>query len=172
MEPSFPFAYFRGGMKQLGNLVRSVNAAKDRKDTGEAGTSRGIGKGFTEEQPTLKSSTRDLSHGNSIMTIKMDADAIMALAEEVAGWKDPFDVCIWLWAEAELRLKNAYITSLDEDPGQVIIDVSKVVDVPRKEPIEELAKIIASWEPTLMEAHWYLAERLYLYNRVKAIRQA
>ncbi|MBD3187766.1 hypothetical protein GF325_13100 [Candidatus Bathyarchaeota archaeon] len=166
-------------MRQLGNLVRSVNAAKEGEVKRIAGVLCDDGMYFGGKEFSISPITPDDSPEGSIVSILIDADAIVALAEQVAAWKDPLDVYIWLWAEAELQLENAYfvskcyhMTSLNDNPGQIIVDVSRVVDTPREDRVRELAGNISSKKPTLMEAHWYLAERLYIYNKVKALDQA
>lgn len=178
-EPSFPFAYFSGGMRQLGNLVRSVNAAKEGEMKRIAGVLCDYGMAFGGNEFSVSPTTPGDSPGGPIVSIWIDVDAIVALAEQVAAWKDPLDVYIWLWAEAELQLENAYfvskyyhMTSNNDNPGQIIVDISRVVDNPREDRVRELARNISNKKPTLMETHWYLAERLYIYNKVKALDHA
>ena len=99
--------------------------------------------------------------------VTFDRAEITKLAQTIAGWQNPIDVYIWLFAEAELRLAKAYITKLDATCTSMKIDTSKVVDKPAVDDIKKLAKEVQAQKPKLQDLHWFLAERRYLYDAVK-----
>ena len=99
--------------------------------------------------------------------VNFDRPEITKLAQTIAGWQNPIDVYIWLFAEAELRLAKAYITKPDATCTSVKIDTSKIVDKPAVDDIKKLAKDIQASKPKLQDLHWFLAERRYIYDAVK-----
>jgi hypothetical protein len=103
----------------------------------------------------------------NVKAVAFDRAEITKLAQTIAGWQNPIDVYIWLFAEAELRLSKAYITKLDATCTSVKIDTSKVLDKPAVDDIKKLAKEIQAQKPKLQDLHWFLAERRYLYDAVK-----
>nr|MDO8086255.1 hypothetical protein [Candidatus Sigynarchaeum springense] len=139
MAPDDPdsLPLWQGGIKKGDDLVQSVMASKPQ------------GK---DEQ---------------IVTVPIDKEAIKRKAEEIATWKNTYDTAVWLFAEAEVRLADAYVTVLDGTCPDVKIDVSKVIDTPAREATESLAKAISSRRPRLSEIHWFLAERRYIYDKVR-----
>ncbi|MBN2153787.1 MAG: hypothetical protein JW839_20180 [Candidatus Lokiarchaeota archaeon] len=143
---SMPF--WRGAFKAMDNLVQNVAASK------AGGTT----------SPSKNGGSSDAR----IVSVPIDKDAIKKIAEEVASWKNPYDVAVWLFAEAEGRLADAYVTVLDGTSADVQVDAGKVVDVPNRDSTESLAKAIASRRPRLAEVHWFLAERRYIYEKVRA----
>lgn len=106
--------------------------------------------------------------GKDVLKIDIDGQAIKKKAEEIAGWKNSYDVSIWLFAEAESRLADAYVTVLDGTNPTVMISKSKIVDKPSHDAIESLAKAIYSKRPKVEELNWFLAERKYIYDKAKA----
>ncbi len=102
-----------------------------------------------------------------IVTVLIDREAIKRKAEEIAAWKNTYDTFVWLFAEAEVRLADAYVTPLDGTSPSVMVDASKVIDAPAREATESLAKAIYSRRPKLSEIHWFLAERRYIYDKLK-----
>ncbi|MEX2683151.1 MAG: hypothetical protein Q6373_016295 [Candidatus Sigynarchaeota archaeon] len=129
--------FWHGGIKAIDDLAQSVMASKPK------------------------------GKENRIVTVPIDKEAIKRKAEEIASWKNTYDTSVWLFAEAEVRLADAYVTVLDGTSPDVKIDASKVVDVPTREATESLAKAISSHRPRLSEVHWFLAERRYIYDKVK-----
>ncbi len=106
---------------------------------------------------------------NRIVTIPLDREAIKRKAEEIATWKNSYDTSLWLFAEAENRLADAYVTALDGTSPNVQVDASRVMDAPPREATESLAKAIYSRRPKLSEIHWFLAERRYIYEKIKNV---
>jgi len=102
-----------------------------------------------------------------IVIVPLDKEAIKRKAEEIATWKNSYDTFLWLFAEAENRLADAYVTALDGTSPNVQVDARKVIDAPPREATESLAKAIYSRRPRLSEIHWFLAERRYIYEKIK-----
>ena len=105
--------------------------------------------------------------GKDVLKIDIDRQAIKKKAEEIAAWKNSYDVSIWLFAEAESRLADAYVTVLDGTTPTVMISKSKIIEKPAREAIESLAKAIYSKRPKVEELNWFLAERKYVYDKAK-----
>jgi len=101
-----------------------------------------------------------------IVTIELNMDAIKQKAEEASKWKNTYDTYIWLFAESEARLADAYVTPLDGSPT-VKINKAKIVDNPPREDTERLAKAIGSKKPKLPELHWFLAERRFIFEKIR-----
>ena len=106
--------------------------------------------------------------GKDVLKIDIDRQAIKKKAEEIAAWKNSYDVSIWLFAEAEMKLADAYVTVLDGTTPTVMIAKSKLVDAPNHEAIESLAKAIYAKRPKVEELNWFLAERRYIFEKAKA----
>jgi putative heme degradation protein len=102
----------------------------------------------------------------SIVNIDVDEAEIKKRAETIAAWKNTFDVYIWLLAEAELRISQAFITKVDASGRHVKIDKTKIVDKPSESDIKVRAKALASHWPRLQDVHWFIAERQYIYDKV------
>jgi hypothetical protein len=104
----------------------------------------------------------------SIVTIDVDEDEIKKRAETIASWKNSYEVYIWLLAEMELRLAQAFITRLDASGGHHIkIDKAKIVNQLTDETIRQRAKALSAHLMRLQDIHWFLAERQVIYDKVK-----
>ncbi|MEX2682846.1 MAG: hypothetical protein Q6373_014745 [Candidatus Sigynarchaeota archaeon] len=103
----------------------------------------------------------------SIVTIDLDEEEIRKRAETIASWKNSYDVYMWLLAEMELRLAQAFITKLDESGRHVKIDTSKIVEHPAENDIRQRAKALSALWLRLQDVHWFLAERQVIYEKVK-----
>jgi hypothetical protein len=103
----------------------------------------------------------------SIVTIDVTESEIKKQAETIASWKNSYEVYMWLLAEMELRLAQAFITKLDASGRHIKIDTSKVVDHPAEEAIRQRAKALAAHLLRLQDVHWFLAERQVIYDKVK-----
>ncbi|NMC07275.1 MAG: hypothetical protein GYA24_18805 [Candidatus Lokiarchaeota archaeon] len=139
--------FWQGGLKQIDDLVQNV-----KNSSSAVGASSG-----SEKRNAVK----------NIVSVALDKEAIKKRAEEIASWKNPYDVSVWLFAEAETRLADAYVTVLDGTSASVQIDASKVVESPSREATDSLARAIYARRPGLPELHWFLAERRYIYEKVK-----
>jgi hypothetical protein len=128
--------YWRGSIQRMDDLVQNVMASKNQ------------------------------GKDNGIVTVTLDKETIKRKAEEIASWKNTYDTSLWLFAEAEVRLADAYVTVLDGSSPTVKIDTSKLKDIPPREETESLAKAIYKSRPKLHEVHWFLAERRYIYEKV------
>jgi len=102
-----------------------------------------------------------------IVTIDLEEDEIKKRAETIASWKNSYEVYIWLLAEMELRLAQAFITKLDVSGRHVKIDTSKIVEHPAEDEIRQRAKTLSALWLRLQDVHWFLAERQVIYDKVK-----
>ncbi len=118
----------------------------------------------------ITASSKDTGASKRVVNVPIDKEAIKKKAEEIASWKNPYDTAVWLFAEAETRLADAYVTVLDGTCAAVQIDAGKVIDAPERVATESLAKAIYSRRPNLNEVNWFLAERRYIYEKVKGAR--
>ncbi|MBN2153795.1 MAG: hypothetical protein JW839_20220 [Candidatus Lokiarchaeota archaeon] len=105
--------------------------------------------------------------GQSIVEVNLDEAEIKQRAEAIASWNNSYDVYIWLLAEMEMRLAQAFITRLDATGHHVKIDTSKIVDRPDEAEISQRAKALAALWLRLQDVHWFLAERQVIYDKVK-----
>ncbi|NMC05969.1 MAG: hypothetical protein GYA24_12200 [Candidatus Lokiarchaeota archaeon] len=102
-----------------------------------------------------------------IVTVDVTEDEIKKQAEIIASWKNSYETYIWLLAEMELRLAQAFVTKLDASGGHHIkIDRSKIVERPAEEAIRQRAKALAAHLMHVQDIHWFLAERQVIFNKV------
>ena len=110
----------------------------------------------------------EANHKNqSIVTVDLDEDEIKKRAELIASWKNSYEIYIWLLAEMELRLAQAFITKLDASGRHVKIDTSKILEKPAEADVRQRAKALSSLWLRLQDVHWFLAERQVIYDKVK-----
>jgi hypothetical protein len=103
----------------------------------------------------------------STVIIDVDDGEIKKRAETIASWKNSYEVYLWLLAEMELRLAQAFISRLDASGRRVKIDTSKIVDHPSEADIRQRAKALSAHWPRMQDVHWFLAERQIIYEKVK-----
>jgi hypothetical protein len=108
-----------------------------------------------------------------MLSIQVDEDAVRTLARELAQEVRPWDELVWLFAEAELRLRPALVDGMLYKQGvesrQVDINPSLVEDHPGADAIHDLAKEISHLGPSFQNLHWYIAERRFVYDLAKAV---
>jgi len=126
---------------------------------------------MTSRQQTVKMYSRPTPQPKreSKMVVEMKTDEIRKKAFDLAMARRSYDDYIWMWAEAELRLRNAYGTSLAPNAKNIDIDTSKIVDAPSAEDIKKLASELASKKVKVQDVHWFIAERQYIYNAIKTV---
>jgi hypothetical protein len=105
--------------------------------------------------------------GQSIVTVDLEENEIKKRAETIASWKNSYEVYMWLLAEMELRLAQAFITKLDASGRHVKIDTSKIIERPSEADIRQRAKALSALWLRLQDVHWFLAERQVIYDKVK-----
>ncbi len=80
---------------------------------------------------------------------------------------------MWLFAEAEMRLRLALVGGNLYQRGvesrDVELNPALVVDHPAEEDVRELAAEVASLGPPLQDLHWLIAERRFIYARAKTV---
>jgi hypothetical protein len=106
-----------------------------------------------------------------MVMIEINKEKIQKLAYQLSQEQKSYDDWIWLLAEAELRLRPAYVGSLlyQEKDGVLFteIDATLMLDEPSEEVIHQLAEEIAKSSPSVQELHWFIAERRYIYDSAK-----
>ncbi len=105
--------------------------------------------------------------GQSIVTVDLEESEIKKRAETIASWKNSYEVYMWLLAEMELRLAQAFITKLDASGRHVKIDTSKIIERPNEVDIRQRAKALSALWLRLQDVHWFLAERQVIYDKIK-----
>ncbi len=103
----------------------------------------------------------------SIVAIDVNEDEIKKRAETIASWKNTYEVYMWLLAEMELRLAQAFITRLDASGHHIKIDKSKIIEHPTEDAIRQRAKALSAHLLRLQDVHWFLAERQVIYDKIK-----
>ena len=105
------------------------------------------------------------------MRVLLDDETIRDLARAVSLEGKSFDELVWLFAEAELRLRPALIGGILYQGGvesrEVELDPALIVDQPAEGAIRELAAEVASLGPPLLDLHWLIAERRFIYAQAK-----
>jgi hypothetical protein len=106
-----------------------------------------------------------------MVLIQVDMDKIREMAYLISQEPNSYDDLIWFLAEAELRLRSAFMLGRlykqDEEIPTVEVDPNLIVDQPSEEEIRVLAEDLAKKQITLQELHWFIAERRLIYNSVK-----
>jgi hypothetical protein len=122
-----------------------------------------------QEKPSKK--IKKGPDSENIVSIPMYIIKIQDIAYDLSQQPKTYDDYIWLLAENELRLNKAYLTHANPlmgvVPESVSIYPSKLIDFPETENIKRLAEIFAAQGPNLQDLHWFLAERVYIYNSAK-----
>ncbi len=102
------------------------------------------------------------------VSIAVDNDAIQKLAFEISQLPKSYDDFVWIFAEAELRLRPAYaMGNIFQTGGPVQIYANKIVDKPKEAEIRSLAEQIAAQGTSVQDLHWFIAQRNYIYNKAK-----
>jgi hypothetical protein len=105
------------------------------------------------------------------VSINLDEKKIQEIAYDFAQQPKNYDDYIWLLAENELRLLGAYPDSINplsgSFPEKVVLYPNKIVDFPPTEQVKQLAELYAAQAPSLQDLHWFIAERVYIYNNAK-----
>lgn len=128
-----------------------------------------------EQETTAKASRRDDEdvYNENVILITIDEDLVRNLAQEISQQNLSWDECVWLLAEGELRLAQAYInpkitpSGLAELGNSVRLDPTKVEEQPTEGEIRVLATKVAQQGPRIDELHWFLAVRKVLYDDAK-----
>ncbi|HMF30897.1 MAG TPA: hypothetical protein VKK79_05765 [Candidatus Lokiarchaeia archaeon] len=106
-----------------------------------------------------------------MVSVQVDEEKIKEMAYELSQEQKSWDDFVWLFAEAELRLKPAYILGKlykDGDESRTVdIDADAIVDQPSEDDIRQLAEEISKQGPSVQDLHWFIAERKFIYDQVK-----
>ncbi len=124
------------------------------------------GKPAPKAAPQAKAPVAKAASGTE--SIAVDNDAIQKLAFEISQLPKSYDDFVWIFAEAELRLRPAYaMGNIFQTGGPVQIYPNKIVDKPIEAEIRSLAEQIAAQGTTVQELHWFIAQRNFIYNKAK-----
>jgi hypothetical protein len=103
-----------------------------------------------------------------MVSITVDEEIIKTKAYELSQEPKSHDDLVWLFAEAELRLKPAYLIGKLYDESKVVnIDADLLVDQPSEDEIRVYADELAKQNPADQDLHWYIAERNYVFEQAK-----
>ncbi len=102
------------------------------------------------------------------VSIAVDNSAIEKLAFEISQLPKSYDDFVWIFAEAELRLRPAYaVGNVFQTGGPVQLYPGKIVDKPKDDDIRKLAEQIAAQGTSVQDLHWFIAQRNFIYNKAK-----
>lgn len=108
-----------------------------------------------------------------MVSIEVDEEKIREMAYEISQEPRSWDDFVWLFAEAELRLRPAYVLGKlykEEAESRVVeIDADSIVDQPGEDEIKALAEEISKQGPSPQDLHWFIAERRFVYNQAKGL---
>ncbi|HMF32121.1 MAG TPA: hypothetical protein VKK79_11935 [Candidatus Lokiarchaeia archaeon] len=106
-----------------------------------------------------------------MVSVQVDEEKIREMAYELSQESKSYDDFVWLFAEAELRLRPAYVLGKlykeGDETHTVEIDPDAIVDQPAEDDIRTLAEEIAKQAASIQDLHWYIAERRYVYAQAK-----
>jgi FHA domain-containing protein len=126
--------------------------------------------------PNSQVSSRSISSTSigslSAKKVELTHDMITKKAYEIFEQHESYDLCVWLLAEADLRLEKAFsaknrplITQRIKGPVELVAGL--LIEKPTEDKIRDLAKHIhEKYSPSLEDLHWLLAERTLLYEQV------
>ena len=96
---------------------------------------------------------------------------IRELAYDLSQQLKSYDDIVWLFAEMELKLENAFDSTTNPlegtFPEAVTIYPKKILLKVDEEKIRPLAATIADRGSSLQDLHWFLAERIFVVENVK-----
>jgi hypothetical protein len=119
-------------------------------------------------RPTAKPAAKPAGKAaGAVVTIDLVADEIKKKAHDLSQMKKSYDDWVWLWAEADLKLKNALITPLGAGVTSVKVDIKKIVEKPVEEEIRKLAKEYHAKRMKVQDIHWFIAERNFIMAKAK-----
>ncbi len=102
------------------------------------------------------------------VSIAVDNDEIQKLAYEISQLPKSYDDFVWIFAEAEIRLRPAYaMGNIFPNGGPVQIYPNKIVNKPNEDDVRTLAAQIASQGTPVQDLHWFIAQRNYIINKAK-----
>ncbi len=101
------------------------------------------------------------------VAIAVNEEEIQKIAFEISQEPKSYDDFVWLFAEAELRLRPAYAVGNVFTGGPVQLFPNKIVDKPKDDDIRKLAEQISSQGTPVQDLHWFIAQRRYIINKAK-----
>jgi hypothetical protein len=124
-------------------------------------------------KPAPQATAKPIS-ASGVVTIKMDEEKIRVMAYEFSTQPKTYDDFVWLLAENELKLKPAYQNETNPFisglPSSVTLFPSKINEYPKQAETKNLAELIAASATPIQDVHWFLAERVFVYQSAKPKR--
>ena len=99
---------------------------------------------------------------SDVISILLPMAEITLSATILSRLKKSYDDWVWLWAEAELKLKNALLSPLSPGATCVQLHVEKINLAPDEEELNRLAKLNRSKRMNIQDILWFIAERNYI----------
>ena len=150
----------------INNYIEYESVPKEKRPQKNKCLANTIDKKIAKKEPKMNAS----SAKNPIL-IKMDENKVREMAYDLSQQPKSYDDFVWLLAEQELKLKNAFDSStnplMGNFPEMISIDPNKIIDTPNADETKTLAELIAKQCPSLENFHWFLAERVYIVNSAK-----
>jgi hypothetical protein len=107
-----------------------------------------------------------------MVSVQVDEEKIREMAYEISQEPKSYDDFVWLFAEAELRLRPAYVLGKlykeGDESRSVEIDPDAIVDQPAEDDIRVLAEEISKQGASVQDLHWFIAERRFVCEQAKA----
>jgi hypothetical protein len=107
--------------------------------------------------------------GGSVVRIDLPAAEIKKSAYELSQMKKSYDDWVWLWTEADLKLKNALVSPLGPGATSVQVDKKKIVQKPNEEDVRKVVKENHAKRMKVQDIHWFIAERNYILAKAKTV---
>jgi hypothetical protein len=102
------------------------------------------------------------------VVIDLDADAIRKRAFELSTQKKSYDDLIWLLAESDLRLRDAYVKRVGVTGKSVVVNKATIVEKPDPASIKRLAAELAAKRPKVQDVHWGIAENQFINDAAQS----
>jgi hypothetical protein len=102
------------------------------------------------------------------VVIDLDADAIRKRAFELSTQKKSYDDLIWLLAESDLRLRDAYMKGAGVPGKSIVVNRATIVGNPDVASIKRLATELASKRPKVQDMHWCIAENQFISEAARS----
>ncbi len=102
------------------------------------------------------------------VVIDLDTAAIRKRAFELSTEKKSYDDFIWLLAESDLRLRDAYVKKAGVPGKSVVVNKAIIVEKPDTESIKRLAAELAAKRPKVQDVHWRIAENQFINDAARS----
>ncbi|HME52512.1 MAG TPA: hypothetical protein VKM55_09865 [Candidatus Lokiarchaeia archaeon] len=122
----------------------------------------------TKPAKTAKPAPVAAASSGSGTTVELKKVEIQKKAYEISQAKKSYNDYVWLWAEADVKLGQSCQPDLKTNPASVKVDVKKIVAKPAEADVKKLAGDYFKKGAKVQDIHWFIAERQYILDAVKA----